>query len=104
MNDFGLRLKQLRDERDLTMDMLVSDLKNQFPNIKVEKSMVSRWEKGINSPTWENVKYLSMYFNVSLDYLAGLTDVRTPSRLLAQKRILTYSQKINGISGGKNGS
>ena len=86
MDVFGLRIKQLRSERELTMDMLVTDMKSLFPNIKIEKSMVSRWEKGENAPSWENVKYLSMYFNVSLDYLAGLTDIRTPSRLLAMKK------------------
>ena len=86
MDVFGLRLKQLRAERELTMDMLVTDMKSLFPNIKIEKSMVSRWEKGENAPSWENVKNLSIYFNVSLDYLAGLTDVRTPSRLLAMKK------------------
>ena len=86
MDVFGLRLKQLRAERELTMDMLVTDMKSLFPNIKIEKSMVSRWEKGENAPSWENVKNLSIYFNVSLDYLAGLTDVRTPSRLLATKK------------------
>ena len=85
MNDLGQRIKQLRMERDLTMDMLVADVKSMFPNIKMEKSMLSRWESGENAPSWENVKCLSMYFNVSLDYLAGLTDVRTPSRLLAMR-------------------
>ena len=86
MNTLGDRIKLLRTERDLTMDMLVSDVKAMFPNIKIEKSMLSRWESGENSPSWENVKCLSIYFNVSLDYLAGLTDIRTPSRLLAMRQ------------------
>lgn len=86
MDELGARIKQLRTERELTMDMLVTDMKSMFPNIRIEKSMLSRWEKGENSPTWENVKHLSVYFNVSIDYLAGLTDVRTPSRLLAGKK------------------
>ena len=85
MDVLAQRIKALRTERDLTMDMMVADLKSKFPNIKVEKSMLSRWESGQNAPTWENCKYLSMYFDVSLDYLAGLTDTRTPSRLLAMK-------------------
>ena len=50
--------------------------------------MISRWESGENSPSLENAKSLSIYFNVSLDYLIGLTDVRTPSRLLAYARKL----------------
>lgn len=93
MDEFSKRLKELRLERDLSMDMLVTDLKGQFPDIRIEKSMLSRWESGTNSPTWENVKYLSQYFNVSLDYLAGLTDIRTPSRLLA------YNSKIKQLYG-----
>lgn len=85
MDILAQRIKALRMEKELTMDMLVMDIKSKFPNIKIEKSMLSRWEKGENAPSWENCKYLSMYFDVSLDYLAGLTDVRTPSRLLAIK-------------------
>ena len=90
MDVLAQRIKALRTERQLTMDMLVTDMKSKFPNIKIEKSMLSRWEKGENAPSWENCKYLSMYFDVSLDYLAGLTDVRTPSRLL------THSKKLKG--------
>lgn len=86
MDVLAQRIKSLRTERELTMDMLVTDMKSKFPNIKIEKSMLSRWEKGENAPSWENCKYLSMYFDVSLDYLAGLTDVRTPSRLLASNK------------------
>lgn len=95
MDEFSKRLKELRLERDLSMDMLVTDLKAQYPDLKIEKSMLSRWESGTNTPTWENVKHLSMYFNVSLDYLAGLTDVRTPSRLLA------YGSKMKQLYGDK---
>jgi transcriptional regulator with XRE-family HTH domain len=80
------RIKELRAERDLTMDMLVTDMKLHFPDIKLDKSMLSRWERGENDPTLENAKYLSIYFNVSLDYLIGLTDIRTPSRLLTMRR------------------
>lgn len=88
MDILAQRIKALRTEKELTMDMMVRDLKSKFPDIKIEKSMLSRWEKGENAPTWENCKYLSIYFDVSLDYLAGLTDTRTPSRLLA------YSKKL----------
>lgn len=88
MDILAQRIKTLRAEKELTMDMMVRDLKSKFPDIKIEKSMLSRWEKGENAPTWENCKYLSMYFDVSLDYLAGLTDTRTPSRLLAYRKKL----------------
>mgnify|MGYP002523452750 CR=1 FL=1 len=86
MVNIGQKIKILRTERDLTLDMLVVDMKHQFPDIRIDKSMVSRWESGSNDPSLENAKYLSMYFNVSLDYLIGLTDTRTPTRLLAKKK------------------
>jgi transcriptional regulator with XRE-family HTH domain len=95
--DFANRLKTLRTEHDLTIDMLVTDLNRAFPESKVNKSMVSRWESGINNPSLENAKNVSVYFNVSLDYLIGLTDTRTPSRLLALKRMATYQKEVNDI-------
>ena len=72
------------------MDMMIADMNTKYPQLKLNKSMLSRWENNTNEPTLENAKYLSMYFNVSLDYLIGLTDVRTPSKLLAIKQRKTY--------------
>lgn len=85
------RIKELRLENELTMDMLATDINARFELEKpINKSMISRWESGDNEPSLENAKYLSIYFNVSVDYLIGLTDVRTPSRLLA------YAKKLKG--------
>ena len=86
MVDLSVRLKALRKERELTIEMLTDDLNMRFPQMQVNKSMISRWENGVNDPSLENAKMLCIYFNVSLDYLIGLTDVRTPSRLLAVRR------------------
>ena len=85
MVNIGTKLQTLRKERDLTMDMLVADMNTTFPNLKLNKSMLSRWEKGVNDPSLEYAKFISEYFNVRLDYLIGLTDVRTPARLRRQK-------------------
>lgn len=89
MTGIGDRIRELRIERDLTMDMMVTDINNRYELEKpLSKSMVSKWESGNNEPTLDNAKLLSMYFDVSIDYLIGLTDVRTPSRILA------YAKKI----------
>jgi transcriptional regulator with XRE-family HTH domain len=83
----GEKIKELRLEHDLTMDMLIADINSRFDLVKpMNKSMLSRWESGINDPSLENTKYLSIYFNVSVDWLIGLTDTRTPSRLLSIKK------------------
>lgn len=86
MTEIGAKIKQLREDRDMSIDMLVADMKSKFPGIEINKSMVSRWENDVNDPSLENAKYLSMYFNVSLDYLIGLTEIRTPSKLLRRKQ------------------
>lgn len=86
MVNIGEKLKELRKERELTLDMLVADLNQSYPDIKVNKSMISRWERGENDPSLEYARHLAMYFNVSLDYLIGLTDVKTPARLLVRNK------------------
>ena len=82
MTDIGKRIKELRTERDLTIEMVVADMNRKFNfNPPYHKSMISRWENQKSEPTLENAKYLSLYFDVSLDYLIGVTNTRTPLRL-----------------------
>ncbi len=89
MTNIGLRIKELRLERDLTMDLFVADMNQKFSQPKpLNKSMVSRWESGTNEPSLENARNLATYFDVSLDYLIGLTDNRTPARLYDYARRL----------------
>lgn len=89
LKGIGHRIKELREERELTMDMLVQDINTRYElENPLNKGMVSRWEREVNNPTLDNAKYLCDYFNVSLDYLIGNTDVRTPVRLM------TYAKKI----------
>ena len=87
LKGIGKRIKDLRDERDLSMDMLVADMNTRYQFDKpLNKSMISRWENDINNPTLEAVKCLCDYFNVSVDYMLGLTDVKTPVRHFHVKR------------------
>ena len=81
-NIVGNRLKKLRTEQQLTMEMMVEDFNMKFGE-NLNTSQVSRWENGKTDPGLSTGAKLAMYYNVSLDYLIGLTDVKTPSRLLA---------------------
>ena len=65
--------------------MLVADMNYKYPETNINKSMLSRWENGINDPSLEYAKNIAAYFDVSLDYLIGLTDVRTPARFRSKK-------------------
>lgn len=85
MEIFAERLKQLRLERDYSLDMVVYDLDNKF-NLEITKSHLSRWENNKNEPSIRYAAYLAKYYGVSLDYLLGLTDNRIPADLLARKK------------------
>lgn len=81
-NIIGNRLKQLRIDHQLTMEMMVEDFNLKFGE-NLNTSQISRWENGKTDPGLSTGKQLAMYYNVSLDYLIGLTDTKTPARLLA---------------------
>lgn len=83
----GERLKALRTERDLTMDMVVKDMNVQF-NIELRRANLSKWENGVNIPSLYMARFLCMYYRVSLDYLMGLTDSRAPVDLLDRKSVV----------------
>lgn len=85
IENLGKRLKELREQRELTMDMVVYDVANTY-HIEFTKGNLSRWENGINYPSLVYAAYLAKYFNVSVDYLIGNTDIKTPVELLTHKK------------------
>lgn len=78
----GERIKALRTSKGLTMDMFVFDINSKY-GLDLNKGLVSKWENNINEPSLRYAGYLCQYYDISLDYLIGLTDCKTPARLLA---------------------
>lgn len=74
----GKRLKDLRIERGLTMEMVVDGINIEF-NTNITKGHLSKWENDVNSPALRFAAYLCLFYDVSLDYLLGLTDEKTPA-------------------------
>lgn len=66
---FGKRLKKLRQENSLTQAQLSS-----FFNLA--ESTISLYESGKRSPDYQLLKRFAAHFNVSIDYLLGITDDR----------------------------
>ena len=85
MKELAERLKQLRSEKELSLDMVIYDLEKKY-DIEINKGHLSRWKNDKNDPSIRFVAYLAKYYGVSVDYLLGLTDSRTPADLLARKR------------------
>lgn len=65
METFGERLKGLRHEKKIGQIELAKAL-------GVGKSIISLWERNECEPTLSKLILLSKYFDVSIDYLAGL--------------------------------
>lgn len=64
---FCERLKKLRLERNLSTRQLAKE-------INCSNIAISRWERGVQTPTIETLITLCKYFKVSANYLLGLED------------------------------
>lgn len=71
MEIFAKRLRELRVEKNLSQRELVIKLNNKIP-----QPSIAMWELNQREPSFESVVILAKFFNVSLDYLAGLTDFK----------------------------
>lgn len=65
---FAKRLKELRTERDLSLE----ELSRQ---VKINAVTLGRWEKCQRTPSIESLYTLAKFFNVTSDYLIGLADI-----------------------------
>lgn len=74
------RIKQLRIEKGISQQGL-ADLLN------IAQQTISSYEKGTREPDSELLKTLSEYFNVSIDYLLGNTDIRETADAILKKAI-----------------
>ena len=61
------RLKEVRIEKGVSQEKAAKDL-------GLSKSAISNYETGLRQPTYDILIKLCKYYNVSADYLLGLTD------------------------------
>lgn len=60
----GAKLKKARQERGLSMDALSQIFQKEY-DLKVTKSMISRWENNLAQPTNKYVAAYAQYFNLN---------------------------------------
>lgn len=72
MDTLGSRLRQLREEKELTLEYVAQ-------KVGTTKVSIGRYEKDEREPKGEMLTLLANFYNVSTDYLLGISDVRTPS-------------------------
>ena len=64
---FAERLKALRAEKGIGHVELAQ-------KIGVSKGVISLWENDLREPKLSNLVLLARYFDVSIDFLAGISD------------------------------
>ncbi len=69
MVNFGDKLRMLRLEKNLTQSGLAKHL-------NVSKANVSRYELGTRQPNFDTLISISVFFNVSIDWLLGRSTIR----------------------------
>lgn len=67
MNKFAVRLKELRIEKSYSQFELARLL-------NVDQRTISNWEKAVREPNFDMLIKITRLFDVSTDYLLGLTD------------------------------
>ncbi|MBQ8749920.1 MAG: helix-turn-helix transcriptional regulator [Clostridia bacterium] len=67
MNNFGKKLRLLRNEKQISTKELAKIL-------RVKPSTIFKWENGLKLPRLRYIRYIAVFFDVSADYLVGLED------------------------------
>ena len=71
MNNFYPRLRDMREDHDLTQQEVAEYL-------SMKQSQYSRYERGHRDIPTDIMIKLALYYNTSTDYLLGLTDDLNP--------------------------
>lgn len=74
---FNVILKSLREEKNILQSQLANEL-------NISQSQYSKYENGIHEPDINTLIILANYFNVSTDYLLGISKVKTENELLQE--------------------
>lgn len=67
MKIFGERLRELRNEKNLSLIRLAKEL-------NISDATLCRWENDRSDVKAEQIVLVARYFNVTTDYLIGLED------------------------------
>lgn len=91
--DFSTRLKQLRQKHRLTQSELAEIL-------ALKPTAISNYESNRNEPSFSKLIALSQYFDVSCDYLLGISDSYLPiGGEVLDKEIVDFFQLYQQLSG-----
>lgn len=90
MKDIGGRLKELRREMDCTQSKLADVL-------GVTQDSISLWENDKRVPDTQYIVAMAKFFDVTTDYLLGLTDEYKSVRFSEENRRLNLPPEENAL-------
>lgn len=73
MNMIYHRIRNLREDNDLTQQKIADEL-------NINRRTYAAYENGINSMSPETLIKIAKFYNVSVDYILGLTDNPKPNK------------------------
>lgn len=85
--NFATRLRKLRQEKDIKQEILISKL-------GISTQTLSKWENGHSEPRLSHLIKLAETFDVSLDYLVGMSDNRHSN---ADNEITEFKERIEEL-------
>lgn len=88
---FAERLKTLRLEANLTQN----DVSQQFG---ISQPTYSNWEKGEKQPSPDKYPKIAEFYNVSVDYLMGISDYRNPDEIDLSTFEVIYRKTSKNLS------
>lgn len=84
------RIKDLREDHDMTKKQLALEL-------DVSERTITRYESGICEPTISSLIKMSLIFNVSIDYIAGIKDETVVTTPGVKEQLEEINERINKI-------
>lgn len=81
---FYSRIRDLREDEDLTQEQLVNKL-------QMHKTTYTNYEQGKHTVPLDFAAQLSAFYNVSLDYIAGLTNDK---KGLSKSQLSDYETEV----------
>ena len=84
------RIRDLREDNDMTQDDLASQL-------GISKRTLLRYESGVSEPTISVLISLSLLFNVSVDYIIGTKDTTEIDEISIKKELDSVIKSLEKI-------
>lgn len=91
-NTLSKRLKKLREREGISQYKLAE-------NLNLSRGLLSNYEQGTREPDYDTLIFISDYYNVSIDYLLGLTGIKNRITAESEKEsVKSIYKDINNLS------